>query len=459
MKNPKGRILIVDDDKDVCESLRMFLKYEFEKVFTLTNPNLLLQWIKKEQIDVILLDMNYKAGIQTGNEGIYWIRKILKTDPEIVPVLITAYGDIELAIKAIKEGAFDFVVKPWDNDKLLSTLKAAYKLRETKIELRNLKVKQQQIYNDIDKKYKIIWGSSPVMQKVFEVVRKAAPTEANILIVGENGTGKELIAREIRRLSARSNEAFVHVDLGAISENLFESELFGHVKGAYTDAFEDRAGRFEIANEGTLFLDEIGNLPVYLQSKLLYSMQNKVVTRLGSNKQIPLDVRLVFATNKDLDKMVSENLFRKDLMYRINTIRIEIPPLKKRKDDIGQLADYYLNHFATKYGKSNLKINEKAIEKLKTHSWPGNIRELKHSIEKAVILCDSMILSPVDFIFSQADRDFVNPEKSLRFTDLEKNAIIEALDKNDMNLSETARELGISRPTLYNKICKYGLKL
>lgn len=459
MKNPKGRILIVDDDKDVCESLRMFLKYEFEKVFTLTNPNLLLQWIKKEQIDVILLDMNYKAGIQTGNEGIYWIRKILKTDPEIVPVLITAYGDIELAIKAIKEGAFDFVVKPWDNDKLLSTLKAAYKLRETKIELRNLKVKQQQIYNDIDKKYKIIWGSSPVMQKVFEVVRKAAPTEANILIVGENGTGKELIAREIRRLSARSNEAFVHVDLGAISENLFESELFGHVKGAYTDAFEDRAGRFEIANEGTLFLDEIGNLPVYLQSKLLYSMQNKVVTRLGSNKQIPLDVRLVFATNKDLDKMVSENLFRKDLMYRINTIRIEIPPLKKRKDDIGQLADYYLNHFATKYGKSNLKINEKAIEKLKTHSWPGNIRELKHSIEKAVILCDSMILSPVDFIFSQADRDFINPEKSLRFTDLEKNAIIEALDKNDMNLSETARELGISRPTLYNKICKYGLKL
>ena len=459
MKNPEGRILIVDDDKDVCESLRMFLKYEFEEVFTLTNPNLLLQWIKKEQIDVVLLDMNYKAGIQTGNEGIYWIRKILKTDPEIVPVLITAYGDIELAIKAIKEGAFDFVVKPWDNDKLLSTLKAAYKLRETKIELKNLKEKHQQIYNDIDKKYKIIWGSSPAMQKIFEVIRKVAPTEANILIVGENGTGKELIAREIRRLSARSNEAFVHVDLGAISENLFESELFGHVKGAFTDAFEDRAGRFEIANEGTLFLDEIGNLPVYLQSKLLYSMQNKVVTRLGSNKQIPLDVRLIFATNKDLDKMISENLFRKDLMYRINTIQIEIPPLRKRKEDIGQLADYYLNHFATKYGKSHLKINEKAIEKLKTHSWPGNIRELKHSIEKAVILCDSMILSPVDFIFSQADRDFVNPEKSLRFTDLEKNAIIEALDKNDMNLSETARELGISRPTLYNKICKYGLKL
>jgi len=459
MKNPKGRILIVDDDKDVCESLRMFLKYEFEKVFTLTNPNLLLHWIKKEQIDVILLDMNYKPGIQTGNEGIYWIRKILKTDPEIVPVLITAYGDIELAIKAIKEGAFDFVVKPWDNDKLLSTLKAAFQLRETKVELRNLKEKQQQIYNDIDKKYKIIWGSSPVMQEVFEVIRKAAPTEANILIVGENGTGKELIAREIRRLSARSKEAFVHVDLGAISENLFESELFGHVKGAYTNAFEDRAGRFEIANEGTLFLDEIGNLPVYLQSKLLYSMQNKVVTRLGSNKQISLDVRLVFATNKDLDKMVSENLFRKDLMYRINTIKIEIPPLRKRKEDIGQLADYYLNHFATKYGKSNLKINEKAIEKLKTHSWPGNIRELKHSIEKAVILCDSMILSPADFIFSQADRDFVNTEKSLRFTDLEKNAIIEALDKNDMNLSETARELGISRPTLYNKICKYRLKL
>ena len=403
--------------------------------------------------------MNYKAGIQTGNEGIYWIRKILKTDPEIVPVLITAYGEIELAIKAIKEGAFDFVVKPWDNDKLLSTLKAAYKLRETKIELKNLKQKHQQIYNDIDKKYKIIWGSSPAMQKIFEVIRKVAPTEANILIVGENGTGKELIAREIRRLSARSNEAFVHVDLGAISENLFESELFGHVKGAYTDAFEDRAGRFEIANEGTLFLDEIGNLPVYLQSKLLYSMQNKVVTRLGSNKQIPLDVRLIFATNKDLDKMISENLFRKDLMYRINTIQIEIPPLRKRKEDIGQLADYYLNHFASKYGKSHLKINEKAIEKLKTHSWPGNIRELKHSIEKAVILCDSMILSPVDFIFSQADRDFVNPEKSLRFTDLEKNAIIEALDKNDMNLSETARELGISRPTLYNKICKYGLNI
>ena len=308
MNKSEGNILIVDDDRDVLESLAMFLKYEFNGVFTTSNPNLIPDLIRKEQIDVVLLDMNFQAGIQSGNEGFYWMNEIFKIDSGIALVLITAYGDIELAIRAIKEGAFDFVIKPWDNDKLLSTLKAAMRLRKTKTELKTLKEKQQHFFEDIDRRYKILWGTSPAMQQIFEIVQKVAPTEANILILGENGTGKELVAREIHRLSLRQGEAFIPVDLGAISESLFDSELFGHMKGAFTDAKEDHAGRFEVANGGTLFLDEIGNLPIYLQSKLLSALQNKEIIRLGMNKPIDLDIRLISATNKMLDKLVEENL-------------------------------------------------------------------------------------------------------------------------------------------------------
>jgi len=458
MNKSEGNILIVDDDRDVLESLAMFLKYEFNGVITTSNPNLVPDLIRKEQIDVVLLDMNFQAGIQSGNEGFYWMNEIFKIDSGIALVLITAYGDIELAIRAIKEGAFDFVIKPWDNDKLLSTLKAAMHLRKTKTELRTLKAKQQHLFEDIDRRYKILWGTSPAMQQIFDIVQKVAPTEANILILGENGTGKELVAREIHRFSLRQGEAFIPIDLGAISESLFDSELFGHMKGAFTDAKEDHAGRFEVANGGTLFLDEIGNLPIYLQSKLLSALQNKEIIRLGMNKPIDLDIRLISATNKKLDQLVEENLFRQDLLYRIETIRIEIPPLRNRPEDISQLANYFLKTYATKYDKPSLKINEHAITKLMNHTWPGNVRELKHAVEKAVILCDSESITPGEFIFSHTDIQ-LSPDRSLKLTELERITITEALQKTNMNLSEAARELGISRPTLYKKINKYNIKI
>ena len=454
----EGKLLIVDDDKDVLESLQMFLKYEFSHVFTTSNPNLILDLVKKQQIDIVLLDMNFKAGIQSGNEGFFWMNEIHQIDPNIAIVLITAYGDVDLAVRAIKEGAFDFVIKPWDNDKLLSTLFAAFRLRKTSTELEDLKERQHQIFEDIDKRYKILWGSSVPMQEIFKLIKKVAPTEANLLILGENGTGKELVAREIHRLSSRSREAFIHVDLGAIQENLFESELFGHVRGAFTDAREDRAGRFEIAKGGTLFLDEIGNLPHYLQSKLLSALQNKEIIRLGSNEATDLDVRLISATNMELTKMVSENLFRQDLLYRIETIRIEIPPLRKRKEDIPQLANYFLKIYGPKYGKPTLRINEPALAKLMEHRWPGNVRELRHAIEKAVILCEGDRITPDGFIFTPSD--IISSKKdSLNLGDLEKVAVQEALIKTKMNLSEAARELGISRPTLYKKINKYNIQL
>jgi len=453
-----GKLLIVDDDRDVLESLNMFLKHEFGTVHTTSNPNRITELITKERVNIVLLDMNFQAGVQTGNEGIFWMNEINRIDPNIVIVLITAYGDIELAVRAIKEGAFDFVIKPWDNDKILSTLTAAFHFSKTRTELRDLKEKQQQFFEGIDRRYKILWGTSGIMHDIFEMVKKVAPTEANVLILGENGTGKELIAREIHRMSLRSREALIHVDLGAISENLFESELFGHVKGAFTDAREDRAGRFEIAKGGTLFLDEIGNLPVYLQSKLLSTLQNKEIIRLGSNELRELDVRLVSATNRDLTRMVSENLFRQDLLYRIETIRIEVPPLRKRKEDIPQLTNHFLQIFGTKYGKPGIRINEPALHKLTSHSWPGNVRELKHVIEKAVILCDTRTITTDEFMFIPVDGHTIQNE-SLNLNDLEREAIQEALRKTKMNLSEAARELGISRPTLYKKIKKYNIQI
>jgi two-component system response regulator HydG len=459
MAKSEGNLLIIDDDKDVLESLNMFLKYEFSKVITIRNPNRIHELIKAENIDVILLDMNFVAGIQTGNEGIFWLREIRQIDPSLVVVLITAYGDTQLAVKAIKEGATDFIIKPWDNDKLLSTLKASFELRKTKLEVKNLKQKQHNLYEEINRQHKIIWGSSPLIRKVYETVNKVAPTNANVMITGENGTGKELVAREIHRLSNRNQEAFVNVDLGALHENLFESELFGHVKGAFTDARKDRPGRFEIANGGTLFLDEIGNLPLYLQSKILAAIQNKEIFRLGSNQSIQLDVRLISATNKNLHHMISENLFREDLLYRIQTLQIEIPPLRKRPEDISELANHFLQEFRLKYKKPYLSMNKKAMVKLEQHSWPGNVRELKHTIEKAVILCDSEIITARDFLFTIYEPVFTTYGKRLKLSEVEKNTIIESLNVNKMNLSETARELGISRPTLYKKIKKYNISL
>jgi DNA-binding NtrC family response regulator len=457
MKEKTGNILIVDDNASVLKSLELYLKHYFQSIKTLNSPNQIPFLLSTEDIDIIMLDMNFTAGINTGNEGIFWLRKILKQDPAVVVIMITAYGDIELAVKAIREGATDFITKPWDNQKLLATLQAALKLRLSNKEIRKLKLKQKQINEDINRNYGQIIGESDVMQDLYKTIAKVAKTEANILLMGENGTGKELIAREIHRQSKRSQRDFMSVDLGALSETLFESELFGHTKGAFTDARDDRIGRFEAASGGTLFLDEIGNLNFSLQAKLLSAIELKKITPVGTNKVIPVDVRIISATNKDLPSMVTDSLFREDLFYRLNTVQINIPPLRERENDIILISEFYLGQFAAKYDRLPLKFTSGALEKLKRHSWPGNIRELRHTIEKAVILCDSDVLTPRDFSFA-AERDIrTDLDKSISLEEGEKFIINNALLKNNRNISEAAKELGIGRQTLYRKIEKYGL--
>ncbi len=453
-----GTILIVDDSKNVLESLELFLKYKFKKVICINNPNRLPEILSKNEIDVVLLDMNFTAGVNTGNEGIFWLREILKSDASIHVIMITAYGDIELAVKAMKEGATDFIIKPWDNEKLLATIINALKLRNTEREVNKLKNRQKIIDEDIDKHFKLITGNSEKMKQVMAMVSKVAKTDANVLIHGENGTGKELIAREIHKLSKRNNESFVTIDLGTIHENLFESEMFGHLKGAFTDAKENRIGRIEHANRGTLFLDEISNIPLPLQAKLLSALETRKITPLGSNKEISINIRLISATNQDLNEMIENGLFREDLLYRINTVQIHLPPLCERTEEIILLADHYLKIYATKYYKSNLKFNDSAYKKLLTYNWPGNVRELKHSIERAVILSESDILKAGDFQFVNFD-DTVEEinSKPVSLEEGEKIIIERALTRNNFNISLTAKELEIGRQTLYRKIEKYGL--
>ncbi len=453
---PKGNILIVDDNKSIISTLEILLGPEFDEVKGITNPNLIPNELRTTDYNVVILDMNFKAGINTGNEGLYWLDQIKKSYPDISVVLITAYSEVELAVKALKQGATDFVAKPWDNSKLLATVKAAIQLNFSKTEVGKLKQKEQGLKAELNREHKYIIGSSPQLMKVMSVVRKVAKTNANILITGENGTGKELIAREIHRLSQRSHEVMVSVDMGAISETLFESELFGHVKGAFTDARENRAGKFETAHKGTLFLDEIGNLSFHLQAKLLAAIQNRQFMRLGSDKPIPVDIRLVCATNKNLEQMVADGIFREDLLYRINTIQIEIPPLRERGEDIIILADFFLKKFAAKYEKHGLKINQAAQDKLLKYPWPGNIRELQHTIEKAVILSDSMVLKSEDFFFKQVLSTKFDDEH-LTIEEMEKRMILSAIEKNAGNMSLAADKLGITRQTLYNKIKKYDI--
>ncbi len=457
MKEKTGNILIVDDNAGVLKSLELYLKHYFKSIKTLNSPNQIPFQLSTEDIDIIMLDMNFTAGINTGNEGIFWLRKILKQDPAVVVIMITAYGDIELAVKAIREGATDFITKPWDNQKLLATLQAALKLRLSNKEIRKLKLKQKQIDEDINRNYGKIIGESTVMQDLYRTIAKVAKTEANILLIGENGTGKELIAREIHRQSKRSQRDFMSVDLGALSETLFESELFGHTKGAFTDARDDRIGRFEAASGGTLFLDEIGNLNFSLQAKLLSAIEQKKITPVGTNKEITIDIRIISATNKDLPSMVADSLFREDLFYRLNTVQINIPPLRERENDIILISEFYLGQFAAKYNRLPLKFTSGALEKLLRHSWPGNIRELRHTIEKAVILCDSDVLTPRDFSFAPEKDLRPDLEKSISLEEGEKFIINNALLKNNRNISEAAKELGIGRQTLYRKIEKYGL--
>ncbi len=451
----KGSILIVDDNKSILSALEILLSPDFQTITTLTDPNQIPSELRKSEYNLVLLDMNFKSGINSGNEGIYWLGRIKESHPEISVVMITAYGDVELTVKALKMGATDFFLKPWDNNKLLATLKSAIQLNWSKKEVNELREKEKGLKNEINRDQKIIIGSSPKLMHVLNLVRKVAKTEANILITGENGTGKELIAQEIHRISERSKEVLVSVDMGAITETLFESELFGHVKGAFTDARESRPGKFEIADKGTLFLDEIGNLSFHLQSKLLAAIQNRQVSRIGSNQMIPVDIRLICATNKNLESMVNEGLFREDLLYRINTIQIEVPPLRERDDDILLLSEFFLKKYSVKYNKPSMRINQQAQDKLLRYSWPGNVRELQHTIEKAVILSEGSLLKPEDF-FMRPVISSKQGRSDITLSDMETRMINHAIEKHNGNLSAAAEQLGITRQTLYNKIKKSG---
>jgi DNA-binding NtrC family response regulator len=453
MQPSKGNILVVDDNKSIMSALEILLSPEFKEVTLLSNPSQIPSELRKKDYNLVILDMNFSAGINTGNEGIYWLERIRENNPEISVVMITAYGDISTAVKALKAGASDFVLKPWDNDKLLATLKLAVQLNFSKKEVSHLRERETELKKALTREQKYIIGSSPGLMHVMKMVRKVAGTEANVLITGENGTGKELIAQEIHRSSDRSEEVMVSVDMGAISETLFESELFGHVKGSFTDAHESRPGKFETAEKGTLFLDEIGNLSFHLQGKILAAIENRHITRIGSNQPVPINIRLICATNRNLEHMVQEGLFREDLLYRINTIQIEVPPLRDRGNDIVLLTDFFLTKFASRYNKTGLKINQQAHEKLLKYKWPGNIRELQHTIEKAVILSESSILKPEDFYLKSSDRAMINGTNPT-LEEAEYRLIKEALERNGGNYSAAADQLGITRQTLYNKLKK-----
>jgi DNA-binding NtrC family response regulator len=455
----QGKILIVDDNEDLLKAAKMHLKRHFAQVDIEKNPEAIPALMNNEDYDVILLDMNFTKDVSSGSEGYFWLEKILSLDPSAVVVLITAYGDVQMAVKAIKAGATDFVLKPWENEKLLATLFSAMRLRESRDVIENLKIKNQEINQALNDRYSEIIGQSAAMQKIFQTIDRVAKTDANVLILGENGTGKELIARAIHRNSSRKNENFAAVDLGSITETLFESELFGHKKGAFTDAKEDRAGRFELANGGTLFLDEIGNLSMPLQAKLLTVLQNRKVSRVGSNKDTPIDIRLICATNMPLYDMVKENRFRQDLLYRINTIEIEVPPLRERFEDIPLLASHFLKHYAEKYEKNVNKISEGAITRMHKHPWPGNIRELQHSIERAVILSNSSVLQPEDFNFtpSSGKEDGQLSLEQYNLEEVEKLLIRKVLKKYNGNITQAASELGLTRSSLYRRLEKYGL--
>ena len=456
----QGKILIVDDNEDLLKAAKMHLKRHFVQVDIEKNPEAIPALMNNDDYDVILLDMNFTKDLSSGSEGYYWLEKILQIDPSAVVVLITAYGDIQMAVKAIKAGATDFVLKPWENEKLLATLYSSMRLRETRDEVNTLKIKNQEINQAINDRYQEIIGQSAAMQRIFQTIDRVAHTDANVLILGENGTGKELIAQAIHRHSARCKETFVSVDLGSITETLFESELFGHKKGSFTDAKEDRPGRFEIANNGTLFLDEIGNLSTPLQAKLLTVLQNRKVSRVGANKDIAIDIRLICATNLPLYDMVKENRFRQDLLYRVNTIEIEIPSLRDRMEDIPLLSHHFLKHYAEKYTKNVTKISDGAMTRMNKHPWPGNIRELQHAIERAIILSNSSVLQPEDFNFnSTLGKENEQPLNLDQFNldEVEKLLIRKVLKKYNGNITQAAAELGLTRSSLYRRLEKHGL--
>ena len=450
-------ILIVDDDRDILETARMFLKQEFTTIQIEDSPQKIPHLLKEKEYDVILLDMNFKKGVNDGEEGFYWLEQILKIDHHAVVILITAYGEVDLAVKAMKNGAVDFVLKPWKNQKLLATILAAIQLRQSKKEIEKLKVTQERLTDAIDQPFLDFIGESPAIQRVHEIINRVADTDANILILGENGTGKELVARAIHRQSARKNKVFISVDLGSISETLFESELFGHVKGAFTDAKQEKPGRFEIASGGTIFLDEIGNLSLPLQSKLLTVLQNRKIQRVGSNHEIAVDFRLICATNMPLLEMVYEKKFRQDLLYRMNTVEIRVPSLRERMEDIPLLLDYFLQRYALKYKRQGIKIEKAVVNKLKKYPWPGNIRELQHAVERAVILNEGKVIQTAELLIHSAGPPPKKDHSPFTLDDMEKQFIQQSLSDHGGNVSNTARALGMTRTALYRRMKKHGL--
>ncbi len=442
-----ANILVIDDDEDVLTALRLLLKTVAKEVVVSKNPNQIHSFLEKDNFDIVVLDMNFNSLVHTGNEGIYWLNKIKEYNSKIDIVLITAYGDIDLAIRSLKEGASDFLVKPWKNEKLIETLREILKKRQT-VKLQNVQAGKGQ---------KII-GESDAMQDVFLKINKVAPTDANVLILGENGTGKDLIAQAIHENSNRKNKPFVKVDVGALTSTLFESELFGYRKGAFTGADENRIGRFEAANGGTIFLDEIGNITLGQQVRLLSVLQNRQVTPLGSNEVIDLDIRLICATNLSLEDLANESKFRKDLIYRINTVDIVVPPLRDRGSDITLISHYFIDLYAEKYFKGPFKMDEGFIKKLKNHDFPGNVRELQYTLERSVIMAEGNLLREENLVFSAIERRApTTTSKIVNLETLEKNAILSVIEKNKGNISKSAKELGITRTALYRRLNKYDL--
>jgi two-component system, NtrC family, response regulator HydG len=453
---PKGKILIIDDDGDVLYTTRMVLKNHFKEVYTERDPTLISGILAKEQFDVILLDMNFSPGTTSGKEGLHWLKTIKSLDPGAHVIICTAYGDIPLAVTAMKEGASEFLVKPWEKEKLLATVNAIFQLSQKEKETQLFRSRQAVQNSSFSSSLDQIISGSKAMESIMHTIKKVAPTDANVLILGENGTGKELMAKALHLHSQRKDEAFIKVDLGSISESLFESELFGHIKGAFTDAKDDRAGRFEIATGGTLFLDEIANLSLPMQAKLLSVLQNREVVRIGSNKAIPIDIRLIAATNADLEEQVKAGKFRQDLLYRLNTVEIQLPPLRERTEDIPLIARHYLDLYSKKYQKGRLQFTNDALKALQKHQWPGNIRELQHCIERAVILAENSKVEQEDLVLKASTHSLKSSE-NLNMEEVEMAAIQMAIQKHQGNLTKAAQELGYGRSTLYRKIEKYGL--
>ena len=454
-----GKLLIIDDDEDVLLAAKMLLKKYAREVIIEKNPKKIPFLLNDSEYDVILLDMNFSKDITSGKEGFYWLNQILEKDPNAVVILITAFGDVEMAVKALKEGATDFVLKPWQNEKLIATISTASKLKNSYKEVDQLKQTKKVLQEESNQRFKEIIGDSPSMKNVYNVIDKVAGTDANVLILGENGTGKELVARALHQKSNRKEQVFINVDMGAITETLFESELFGHKKGSFTDAKEDRAGRFEVANGGSLFLDEIGNLNLPLQSKLLTTLQRREVIRIGTNKPIPIDIRLICATNMPIYEMVNDNAFRQDLLYRINTVEIHLPALRERIEDIKVLSDHFVDMYCRKYRKASKSISASTLKKFEKYKWPGNIRELQHAIERAVIMSDKNSLMSEDFFFLSQTGDVSDEQllESLDLDEVEKSTIRKAINKHNGNISKAAKELGLTRASLYRRLEKHGL--